>query len=95
MGFRIKTKKLFRIASDLGVCDSNRIAHRGCIARFNPLRAEHYEEYSEVLVFEGKRRQENGTDSKNYGFKYRTIFSTSGIAVEQLWKTIVGLFLML
>ena len=31
-------KKLFRIASDLGVCDSNRIAHRGCIARFGPLR---------------------------------------------------------
>ena len=30
-------KKLFRIASDLGVCDSNRIAHRGGIARFGPL----------------------------------------------------------
>ena len=30
-------KKLFRI--DLGVCDSNRIAHRGCIARFGPLRS--------------------------------------------------------
>ena len=30
-------KKLFRIASDLGVCDSNRIAHRDCIARFGPL----------------------------------------------------------
>ena len=32
-----KKKKLFRIASDLGMCDSNRIAHRGCIARFGPL----------------------------------------------------------
>ena len=29
-------KKHFRFASDLGVCD--RIAHRGCIARFGPLR---------------------------------------------------------
>ena len=39
MGFRIASKKrLFRISSDLGVCDSNRIAHRGCIARFGPLR---------------------------------------------------------
>ena len=28
----------FSIASDFGVCDSNRIAHRGCIARFGPLR---------------------------------------------------------
>ena len=27
-------KKHFRIAGDLGVCDSNRIAHRGGIARF-------------------------------------------------------------
>ena len=26
------------MASDLGVCDSNRIAHRVCIARFGPLR---------------------------------------------------------
>ena len=39
MCFRIASeKKLFRIASDLGMCDSNRIAHRGCIARFWPLR---------------------------------------------------------
>ena len=41
MCFRIasekKKKKLFHIASDLGMCDSNRIAHRGCIARFGPL----------------------------------------------------------
>ena len=37
MCFRIAGEKLFRIASDLGVCDSNRIAHRGCIARFGPL----------------------------------------------------------
>ena len=39
MCFRIaseENKKTFRIASDLGVCDSNRIAHRGCIARFGP-----------------------------------------------------------
>ena len=35
--FASLAKKLFRIASDLGVCDSNRIAHRGCIARFGPL----------------------------------------------------------
>ena len=34
---KVNKKKLFRIASDLGVCDSNRIAHRGCIARFGPL----------------------------------------------------------
>ena len=27
----------FRIASDLEMCDSNRIAHRGCIVRFGPL----------------------------------------------------------
>ena len=31
-------KKTFHIASALDVCDSNRIAHRGCIARFGPLR---------------------------------------------------------
>ena len=37
---RIPKKKLFRIASDLGVCDSNRIAHRGCIAQFGPLSLE-------------------------------------------------------
>ena len=36
--FTSLAKKLFRIASDLGMCDSNRIAHRGCIARFGPLR---------------------------------------------------------
>ena len=36
--FASLAKKHFRIASDLGVCDSNRIAHRGCIARFGPLR---------------------------------------------------------
>ena len=35
--FASLANKLFRIASDLGVCDSNRIAHRGCIARFGPL----------------------------------------------------------
>ena len=35
-----KKKKLFRIAGDLGMCDSNRIAHHGCIARFGPLRAK-------------------------------------------------------
>ena len=40
MGFRIASEKTFRIASDLGVCDSNRIAHRGCIARFGPLSPE-------------------------------------------------------
>ena len=34
---RSEKKKLFRIASDLGVSDSNRIAHRGCIVRFGPL----------------------------------------------------------
>ena len=39
MCFRIATKHFFRIASDLGMCDSNRIAHRGCIARFGPLRS--------------------------------------------------------
>ena len=38
MCFRIASEKKFGIASDLGVCDSNRIAHRGCIARFGPLR---------------------------------------------------------
>ena len=40
MCFRIASEKLFRIASDLGVCDSNRIAHRGGIARFGPLRSQ-------------------------------------------------------
>ena len=38
--FASLAEKLFRIASDLGMCDSNRIAHRGCIARFGPLRLE-------------------------------------------------------
>ena len=42
MGFRIASEKLFRIASDLGVCDSNRIAHCGCIARFGPLSSGHW-----------------------------------------------------
>ena len=36
-GLCIACEKLFRIASDLGMCDSNRIAYRGCIARFGPL----------------------------------------------------------
>ena len=36
-GFHIAREKLFCIASDLGVCDSNHIAHRGGIARFGPL----------------------------------------------------------
>ena len=36
--FRIASESPFHIASDLGVCDSNRITHRGCIARFRPLR---------------------------------------------------------
>ena len=36
-GFRIASKELFRIASDLEVCDSNPIAQRGCMARFGPL----------------------------------------------------------
>ena len=39
LGFHIASlAKNFRIASELGMCDSNRIAHRGCIARFGPLR---------------------------------------------------------
>ena len=37
MCFGIASENAFHIASDLGVCDSNRIAHRGCIARFGPL----------------------------------------------------------
>ena len=38
MGFRITIRKeLFHIASDLGVYDPNRVAHRGCIARFGTL----------------------------------------------------------
>ena len=36
-GVRIVSKQLFRIASDLGMCDLNRITHRGGIARFGPL----------------------------------------------------------
>ena len=34
----LQAEMLFRIASDLGVCHSNRIAHRSGIARFGPLR---------------------------------------------------------
>ena len=34
-------EKLFRIASDVGVCDSNHIAYRGSIARFGPLSRNH------------------------------------------------------
>ena len=37
--FASLAKTLFCIASGLGVCDSNRIEHRGCIARFGPLSA--------------------------------------------------------
>ena len=40
--FASLAKKLFRIASDLGVCDSNRIAHRGSIVRFGPLSCHHF-----------------------------------------------------
>ena len=36
--FASLAKQLFHVASGLGVCDSNRTAHRGCIARFGPLR---------------------------------------------------------
>ena len=39
-------KKLFRIASDLGMCDSSRIAHRGCIARFGALSFQRYFSHS-------------------------------------------------
>ena len=38
MCFASLATELFRIASDLGVRDSNRIAHCGRIARFGPLR---------------------------------------------------------
>ena len=48
---RSLAKKLFRIASDLGVCDSNRIAHRGCIARFGPLSSRHFPECVVQLFF--------------------------------------------
>ena len=40
MCFRIASEKKIRIDSDLGMCDSNRIADRGCIARFGPLGAQ-------------------------------------------------------
>ena len=48
--------------------------------------AKRYGEGSEVLVFPGKRRQENGIRilkkctavAKYYGFERRTIFSTEG-----------------
>ena len=36
-GFRIACENNFLIASVLGVCDSNRIAHPNDIARFGPL----------------------------------------------------------
>ena len=39
-----KTTTTFRSASDLEMCDSNRIAHRGCIARFGPLSTWGFEE---------------------------------------------------
>ena len=49
--FRIASEKeLFRIANDLGVCDSIRIAHRSGIARFGQLR-------SSVLVWVGMNRE--------------------------------------
>ena len=51
-----KRKKHFHIASDLGVCDSNRIAHRGCIARFGPLRALYKRHFCEILKKKNQRR---------------------------------------
>ena len=39
--FASLANKKNRIASDLGMCDSNRIALRGCIARFGPLSWQH------------------------------------------------------
>ena len=52
MGIRIASqKKKKRIASDLGVCDSSRIAHRGSIVRFGPLRHRMDGVMFPVLVF--------------------------------------------
>ena len=46
MCFRVASEQTFRIASDLGMCDSNRIAHRGCIARFGPLSCKAFQKAS-------------------------------------------------
>ena len=47
--FASLAKKLFRIASDLGMCDSNRIAHRGCVARFGPPRFLSSPDFVEII----------------------------------------------
>ena len=44
--FASLVKQPFCIASDLAVCDSNRIAHRGGIVRFGPLRSKAFKIWS-------------------------------------------------
>ena len=52
MGFCIASEKnYFRIASDLRVRDSNRIAHRGWVARFGPLRGDSWEPVRHLQEF--------------------------------------------
>ena len=59
--FASQAKKLFCIASDLGVCDSNRITHRGWIARFGPL-SPRYHATKHRMLHPGK--VENGPAKK-------------------------------
>ena len=59
-GFSHHKKKTFRIASDLGVCDSNCIAHRGCIERFGPLRFRHMFCLNRAMSYFRNRKEAQG-----------------------------------
>ena len=61
--FRIASGNMFGIASDLGVCDSNRVAHRGCIARFGPLSSQKKTRMPSALWF-GTSQFKNGPCEK-------------------------------
>ena len=74
--FASLVKNIFHIASDLGVCDSNRIAHRGCIARFGPLRFRSWNMLSPHCSRpKSKDRGEDRIAKKTY---YRNMFWASG-----------------
>ena len=79
MCFRIASEKLIHIAGDLGVCDSNPIAHRGCIVRFGPLRAE-----TTLLGLSGG--QEDFKDVQAFSARFHVQFVGGILAIKILAK---------
>ena len=76
MCFRIASdkQKKIRIASDLGMCDSNRIAHRGCIARFGPLSLRPFPGNEAHAFFLGAQNGVFWVGAKSYVEKVYVLF---------------------